>query len=111
LIKSSVPIDLRVLKIIKQSPLAIDIYCWLTFRMSYLRKKTSILWETLQLQFGSDYSFTPQGKRDFKKAFIRELKKVHVLYTDPKLTTNSEYLILEPSKPHIKPTKKLWITL
>ena len=35
-----VPIDLRVLKALR-SPMAIDLYCWLTYRNSYLRKPSS----------------------------------------------------------------------
>ena len=38
IITHPVPVDLRALKALKRSPLAIDIYCWLTFRMSYIKK-------------------------------------------------------------------------
>ena len=34
----AVPIDLRALRALRGSPLALDIYSWLTYRMSYLRK-------------------------------------------------------------------------
>jgi hypothetical protein len=54
-IKSPVPVDMRALKALKRSPLALDIYCWLTYRMSYLRKPTEIPWAALQMQFGADY--------------------------------------------------------
>lgn len=100
-INHPVPIDIRVLKTIKQSPMALDIYCWLTYRMSYLKKKTAITWESLQMQFGADYQQTAHGKRDFKRAFIRELKRVQVLYSSAKVDTSTDYLILEPSKTHI----------
>jgi hypothetical protein len=99
-----VPIDLRALKLLKRSPLAIDIYCWLTYRMSYLKQNTFIPWKVLQLQFGSDYAQTDHGTRDFKRAFLRELKKVTTVY-QARLEANSENLILKPSKPHIKSTK------
>lgn len=110
LLNSPVPIDLRALKTIKQSPLAIDIYCWLTYRMSYLRKKTQIPWDALQMQFGANYSNEAQGKRDFKKAFIRELKKIHLLYPSAKIDANSEFLILEPSNTHISSNNTKLIT-
>lgn len=100
-----IPIDLRALKALKRSPLAIDIYCWLTYRISYLKKNASIPWEALQLQFGSDYAQTAQGTRDFKRAFIRELRKVTTVYKDTALETDSRSLILKPSKSHIAPTK------
>jgi hypothetical protein len=43
-INSPVPVDMRALKALKRSPLALDIYCWLTYRLSYLRKPTEIPW-------------------------------------------------------------------
>lgn len=101
IINNPVPVDMRVLKAIKQSPMALDIYCWLTYRMYYLKKRTAITWESLQLQFGADYQQTSQGVRDFKKAFLRELKKVQILYNKAKIGTDSNYLILEPSKTHV----------
>ena len=35
--KHPVPLDLRALRALKKSPLAIDLYCWLTYRMSEVR--------------------------------------------------------------------------
>lgn len=66
---------MRVLKDLKRSPLAIDIYCWLTYRLSYMRSITIIPWEVLQVQFGSNYATDQQGVRNFKRAFLRELKE------------------------------------
>jgi hypothetical protein len=51
-----VPIDMRAIKALKQSPMALDIYTWLTYRASYLKRPTVIPWSSLALQFGSDYS-------------------------------------------------------
>ena len=96
-----VPIDLRALKALKRSPLAIDIYCWLTFRMSYIKKNSVIPWEVLKLQFGSDYANTEQGRRDFKRAFLRELRKVTTIQEQAKVEVNKRSLILLPGKPHI----------
>ncbi|MGH8305788.1 MAG: replication protein RepA, partial [Steroidobacteraceae bacterium] len=52
---SPVPIDMRAMKALKRSPLALDIYFWLTYRLSYLRHARVIPWAALQLQFGSSY--------------------------------------------------------
>jgi hypothetical protein len=102
IIASPVPIDMRVLKILKRSPLAIDMYCWLTYRLSYLKKETIIPWFSLQFQFGSDYAVDSQGVRNFKKAFLRELKKIYVLYPEAKIEFIDDGLILKPSPTHIK---------
>jgi Plasmid encoded RepA protein len=48
IIDRPVPIDMRALNALKRSPLALDIYCWLTYRMSYLKKQTLIPWGALQ---------------------------------------------------------------
>lgn len=101
-INSPVPIDLRVIKSLKQSPLALDIYCWLTYRSSYLKKVTEIPWYSLQTQFGSGYPSDVQGLRNFKKAFLRELKKVLLFYREAKVEPVEDNLILRPSSTHIK---------
>jgi hypothetical protein len=101
IINYPIPIDMDALRALKKSPLALDIYCWLTYRMSYLKKSTTILWEALQVQFGSDYSSNPQGLRDFRRAFLRELRKVHIIYPEAILSDSQVGLVISPSKPHI----------
>lgn len=102
IIRSPVPIDLRVLKLLKHSPMAIDIYCWLTYRMSYLKHQTSIPWKALQMQFGSDYADTNQGKQGFKRNFIRQLRSVLTVYPDAQIMyNNKDTIVLKPGKSHI----------
>lgn len=98
-----VPIDLKALKALKRSPMALDIYCWLTHRVSYMSQTSEIPWLALQMQFGAGYSTTGQGPRDFKRAFQRELKKVLIAYRPipPKLEESKDCLIVYPSRPHI----------
>jgi len=103
IINHPIPLDLDALKALKRSPLAIDIYCWLTYRMSYLKHKTEISWWVLQTQFGSDYDMSSQGKRDFKKAFLREFRKVYTIYSGLNIDHNSKGLILKQSRSHILP--------
>jgi len=93
-----VPIDMRALKALKKSPMALDIYLWLTYRMFYLRKPTTIPWGALAGQFGAGYA----EPRQFKAAFLRELKKVLVVYPDAKLDDAPRGLMLLPSKPHVR---------
>ena len=96
-----VPVDIRALKALKKSPLALDIYCWLTYRMSYLKKPTTIPWEGLQAQFGSGYPETDQGKRDFKKKFLLHMKKVLTVYPKARANEGVSGLLIRPSRPHI----------
>lgn len=91
-----IPIDIRVLKALKRSPLALDVYCWLTYRMSYLSRSSEIPWEILAMQFGSDY----KKVKNFKENFIKQLKKVSILYNS-NIEVCETGLLLNPSKPHI----------
>lgn len=97
---SPVPIDLRTMSALahSKSPMAMDIYAWLTYRMSYLRKDTTIPWELLEDQFGANYART----RDFKAAFSKQLGKTLAFYQDANVDSSKAGLVLRPSKRHIK---------
>jgi hypothetical protein len=103
-IETPVPLDLRAYRALSPSPMAMDIYSWCTYRMSYIKRPTRpIPWPILQAQFGSGFPFTEQGTRDFKKAFKRNLDIVRLAYSDLRVDETSDRggLILMPSKPHI----------
>ena len=76
--RSAVPVDLRAIRQLQRSPIAIDLYVWLTHRMSYLRKPTLIPWQGLHNQFGADYS----RQRDFCQRFLQSLRLVLTLYPE-----------------------------
>lgn len=94
-----VPVDMRALQAFARmkSPLAIDIYTWLTHRMSYLRQPTTIPWAVLQKQFGGDYNLT----RQFKAKFIEKLKVVRTIYPAARLEVAAGGLTLAPSPTHV----------
>ncbi len=96
-IKNPVPVDMRALKALKRSPMALDIYCWLTYRMSYLRKPIEIPWAALQMQFGADYG----RERDFKAAFLDHLRAVLTVYPEANVEDGDLGLLLKPSRPHV----------
>jgi hypothetical protein len=102
-VEHPVPLDMRALKALKKSPLAIDLYIWLTYRLSYLRRSTSIPWEALQLQFGAGYPSSAQGKADFKRKFAQALKKVEVIYQglQGNVSMDTNHLTLIPGQSHI----------
>ena len=101
IINHPVPVDMRVLNQLKRSPMALDIYAWLTWRMSYLQKKTTIPWEGLQAQFGAGYPMTSRGKRSFKEKFSKHLKTVRVYYTEAHVEPGPAGLKLKPSLTHV----------
>ncbi len=78
-----VPFDMRVVQVIRektQSPLALDLYLWLNYRMKYLSRPTDIPWAKLQLQFGANYADTRQGRHEFKREFLKQMEVVRMAF-------------------------------
>jgi hypothetical protein len=100
--RSPVIFYMEALKALRKSPMALDIYMWLTYKNSYSTKPVIISWESLQMQFGAGYPETSQGKANFKLKFREALKKVCIAYPDAKklrvLRNGLEYI---PGSPHV----------
>ena len=99
LTSSAVPVDLRALGYLKSSPLAIDLYVWLTYRMSYLKKPSLVPWKSLEAQFGARYS----RPRDFRARLCARLPHIIDVYPTVRLRRTSSGLWLLPSPPHVRP--------
>ena len=58
-----IPLDMRALKALKQSPLALDLYSWLTYE-AYRAYKSGkgrfVAWKLLAEQMGADYANTKE---------------------------------------------------
>jgi hypothetical protein len=96
-----VPIDMRAIRALKKSPMALDIYSWLTYRMSYLKSPTVVSWAGVAMMLGSSYA----ELRDFKKYFLRELRKVLLVYPNANVEVLPDGLRIKPSLTHIPMTK------
>lgn len=97
----AVPFDLRVLHRLR-SPLAIDLYLWLTWRMYILSRPVLIPWVSLRFQFGAGYATTPQGMAHFRAEFHRCLHEVNALYPGARVVPDRDGLRLFPSPPHVE---------
>lgn len=99
-IAHSVPIDMRVLNKLR-SPLAIDIYIWMTYRYNSISHPTPISWRQLKWQLGSNYADDEQGLKNFVTSFKTQLRNVVSIYREAKFSIDQHKLTLLPSKPHI----------
>jgi hypothetical protein len=74
-----VPVDMRALKALKRSPLALDLYAWATYT-AFQTQKTGqsrrISWELLHGQMGGEYD----DIKDFGKKARLALRKVQAVY-------------------------------
>jgi hypothetical protein len=95
-----VPVDMGIVSAIKQSPLALDLYTWLTYRMLSINKPTRVSWTALSSQLGSDYT----SERDLKKKAKEALRKIYSLWPDLVIDEVDGGILLKPSKPSV-PTK------
>ena len=101
ILRSPVPIDLRAYRALRSSPLAMDIYAWLTYRMSYLQKPSKVIkWVVLMAQFGSGYS-GDRAVLDFKRNFLQALTGVLVAYPQAVVKVLDDGIVLHPSPPHV----------
>jgi hypothetical protein len=97
-----VPLDMRVLRAIKRSPLALDLYAWATWRVFKLVKPTFIPWEGLKEQMGSEYKTIDEFARNAKGAFA----KIRAVYPGLKLDYSKGGFTLRPSITAIPPSPK-----
>lgn len=91
-----VPVDLRALRALKRSPLALDLYSWLTytaFVASRTRKTRMVPWEGLHAQMGAEYA----ELRQFKAKVVATLRKVKLTYPALKAECTPEGLAVHPS--------------
>ena len=98
-----VPVDIRALRALKRSPLALDLYAWATHKaLSVSRKGKAqyVPWKGLADQFGSDYSNHLDFKRKAKDAF----RKILAVYPGLKLRDATGGIeVLPTSRPAIAP--------
>ena len=97
----AVPIDLRAFMSLKGSALAMDIYTMLAQRLHRISGRPLILhWANLRDQFGQEYK-GENADKDFKKAFLLQLKKVLAVYPQAKVKKVTGALMLLASAPPI----------
>lgn len=123
-IAGAVPFSMRVYHSLSKSPMAMDIYTWLTYRMFVLRRSgrpfVFIPWMGLMAQFGSHYgmrlirlgeskvSDERQALYSFKSNFIKRLREVLIFYPEASdhITDTGDMLKLTPCELHLPHRKK-----
>lgn len=74
IIAAPVPTDIRALRALKKSPLALDLYSWLTyesFRANKSGKPLFATWRALHARFGGEYAQIADFRRKTKAALIK----------------------------------------
>jgi hypothetical protein len=98
ILKHPVPLDMRIIKEIRQSPLALDLYSWLTHRVSYLERDQRISWEAIAAQVGGDY----KDIKEFRNEALKQIEKIRCFWPQLRTETVRGGLLLKPSSPSVK---------
>jgi hypothetical protein len=98
-----VPVDVRALKALKRSPLALDLYAWLSheaYRAHKSGQPRFVAWSLLMEQLGTEY----KEARNFQTKARAALRKVMTVYPSLKLGSLRAGVQIEPeSFPAIQP--------
>jgi hypothetical protein len=97
--KHPVPVEEVAIKHISNNSAALDIYCWLAYRLHSLANPTKISWKALHLQFGRS---VPRIDH-FRGLFKRSLDMALAVYPEARVDVDGKGLTLNPSKPPVSP--------
>lgn len=95
IISNPVPLDMEALQALRNSPLALDLYAWASYKTYSLvrsRKHLNVSWNDLAMQLGSEYD----RMIDFKRKIIQALVKVQKVYEGLRISETESGLIIKP---------------
>ncbi len=95
--KHPVPIEESAVRQLANNSMALDVYCWLAYRLHALSGPTPVSWRALYAQFGQGY-----GRLDnFRRKFRGTLSLALAVYPDAQLDEEERGLLLKPSHPPV----------
>jgi hypothetical protein len=97
--KHPVPLEEPAIKAISNNSQALDVYCWLAYRLHVLSTPRTISWAALFAQFGSSY----KKLAHFKMRFVDALKMATAVYPEADVELEDRGLIIKPSPPPVAP--------
>ena len=96
-----VPIEESAIRGINRHSMALDIYCWLAYRLHALTSPTQVTWRALHAQFGAGVK-----RRDhFRETFNEQLRLATAVYPAARVEMRASGLLLTPSPPPIASKK------
>ena len=93
IMRNAVPLDLRVLATLKNSPLGLDLYMFIAWRVFKIDKPVFISWQSLQEQLGGQYA----DLKEFARNCRGHIKKIQAIRPDLNISFVTGRLCLKPS--------------
>jgi hypothetical protein len=101
--KHPVPLEEAAIRAINNNSMALDLYCWLAYRLHVLTAPRPVTWKALMGQFGGGY----KEQFHFKPRFLENLELALAVYRDAKVDIDERGLVLRPSRPPVPPKQSL----
>ena len=103
--KHPVPVEEAAVRQIANNSLALDVYCWLAYRLHSLEGPITVTWKALHAQFGRSVARLDH----FKEHFRTVVALATSVYPDANVDENptGAGLILRPSKPPVAARARL----
>ena len=92
-----VPLDEAAIRALQGHSLALDIYCWLAYRLHVLQGPRAVSWAALKAQFGTGFSRIDH----FKPTFLENLGLAMAVYPAAEVEVADRGVSLMPSRPPI----------
>jgi hypothetical protein len=101
--RHAIPLDNRAVGAIANSPIALDVYVWLSQRLHRIApdRPQFLSWTNVYEQFGQGYARI----RDFRKKFLLTLWQIRAVYPDCRIETDEKGVTLHQSPPPVASTK------
>lgn len=93
-----VPLQESAIRALSNNSQALDVYCWLAYRLHSLKAPTAVTWKALYAQFGANYSTL----KNFRMRFSDSLTMAMAVYPDAKVDVEQSGLVLHKSQPAVR---------
>lgn len=97
--KHPVPLEEAAIRAINGHSMALDLYCWLAYRLHVLPSDRTVSWKALKSQFGTGFSRMDH----FRPTFKDNLALAMAVYPAAAVSVTEKGLTLQPSRPPVAP--------
>lgn len=97
--KHPVPIEENAIAMIANNSMAIDVYCWLAYRLHSLSGPKLVTWKALHAQFGRGLARLDH----FRWYFTEVIQLTIAVYPEAKVEIDPRGITLNPSRPPVAP--------
>ncbi|MGE4048624.1 MAG: replication protein RepA [Acetobacteraceae bacterium] len=97
--KHPIPLEESAIRALQGHSMALDLYCWLAYRLHVLPGPRAVSWSALKAQFGTGF----RRADHFRPVFLENLELAMAVYPDARIEITERGVNLLPSRPPVAP--------